>query len=53
MKSLWIGLVLVLASSLQVNAQDAKEDSTYKKWFVGSTLYLLGNFTPCFNKENS
>lgn len=44
-KILWIGLALVLASSLQVNAQYAKQDSTYKKWFVGSTLFLLGNFS--------
>ena len=43
-KILWIGLVLVLTSSLQVNAQYAKQDSTYKPWFVGSTLFLLGNF---------
>ncbi len=42
-KILWIGLALVLASSLQVNAQYAKTDSTYKRWFVGSTLFLLGN----------
>ncbi len=45
-KILWIGLALVLASSLQVNAQNAKQDSTYKKWFVGSTLLMLGNFIP-------
>ncbi|QNA46622.1 hypothetical protein [Lacibacter sediminis] len=44
-KILWIGLALSLASSLQVNAQYAKTDSTYKKWFVGSTLFLLGNFS--------
>jgi hypothetical protein len=44
-KILWIGLALVLASSLQVNAQYAKTDSTYKKWFVGTSLFvLLGNF---------
>lgn len=42
-KILWIGLVLVLTSSLQVNAQYAKTDSTYKRWFVGSSLFLLGN----------
>ncbi len=45
-KILWIGLALVLASSLQVNAQYAKTDSTYKRWFVGSTLFVLGNFAP-------
>jgi len=43
MKSLWIGLALVLANSLQVKAQYAKQDSSYKKYFVGSTLFLLGN----------
>jgi len=42
-KILWIGLVLVLTSSLQVNAQYAKQDSTFKRWFVGSTMFLLGN----------
>ncbi|MBC3789519.1 hypothetical protein [Spirosoma utsteinense] len=42
-KILWIGLVLVLTSCLQGNAQYAKQDSTYKRWFVGSTIFLLGN----------
>ncbi len=45
-KILWIGLALVLASSLQVNAQYAKQDSTYRKYFVGSTFLMLGNFIP-------
>lgn len=40
------GLALVLVSSLRVNAQYAKQDSTYKKHFVGSTLFLLGNLAP-------
>ena len=44
-KVLWITLILMLSSSLQVNAQYNKQDSTYKKWFVGSTLFLLGNFS--------
>jgi hypothetical protein len=43
-KILWIGLVLLLTSTLQVNAQYAKTDSTYKRWFVGTSLFvLLGN----------
>jgi len=50
-KTLWIGLVLVLASCLQVSAQDTKNDSTYRRWFVGSTLYLLGNFDNTNNPE--
>ncbi len=46
----WIGLAFVLVCSLQVNAQNSKQDSTYKKFFVGSTLLLLGNFIP--NDQN-
>jgi hypothetical protein len=45
-KILWIGLALVLVSSLQVNAQYSKQDSTFKRWFVGSTLFILGNLAP-------
>ena len=44
-KILWIGLALVLAGSLQVNAQYDKTDSTYKRWFIGSTMFLLGNLS--------
>jgi hypothetical protein len=44
-KILWMGLATVLVSSLQVNAQYSKQDSTYKRCFVGSTLFLLGNFS--------
>lgn len=42
-KILWIGLTLMLVSSLQVNAQYAEADSNYSRWFVGSTMFLLGN----------
>jgi hypothetical protein len=50
-KNLWIGLVFLWASSLQLNAQNSPKDSTYKRWFVGSTLYLLGNFDKVNNPE--
>lgn len=50
-KILWIGVALLLASSLQVNAQSSTQDSTYKKWFVGSTLLMLGNFSKVNNPE--
>lgn len=44
-KVLWIILATVLASNLQVNAQYAKTDSTYNKWFIGTSLFVLfGNF---------
>jgi hypothetical protein len=45
-KILWIVFVLMMTSALQVNAQYAKTDSTYKKCFVGSTMFLLGNLAP-------
>ncbi|RAW02074.1 hypothetical protein [Pseudochryseolinea flava] len=43
-KIILFGLAFALASCLQVNAQYTKQDSTYKKYFIGSTLFLLGNF---------
>lgn len=43
-KILWIGLALMLVCMLQVKAQYTKTDSTYKRWFVGTSLFvLLGN----------
>ena len=45
-KFLIIGLVSLLAARLNVNAQHSKQDSTYKKWFVGSSFLRLGNFIP-------
>jgi hypothetical protein len=45
-KILFIGFVIMLTSMLQVKAQSAIQDSTYKKWFVGSSLLMLGNFIP-------
>jgi hypothetical protein len=45
-KILWSGLALVLATTLQVNAQHDKQDSTYKKYFIGSSFLMLGNLVP-------
>ena len=43
-KMLLFALTLMMASTLQVKAQYAKTDSTYKRWFVGTSLFvLLGN----------
>lgn len=44
-KILWIVLAIILTSNLQMHAQYAKQDSTYKKCFVGSTLFMLGNLS--------
>lgn len=48
---LWIGLAFVLASSLQVNAHYAKQDSIYRRWYIGSSLLLVGNFSKVNNPE--
>ena len=44
-KILWIGLVLLLTSTIQLNAQYAKTDTTYNRRFIGSTIFLLGNIS--------
>lgn len=44
-KILCFTLILMIVSTLQVKAQYAKQDSIYKKYFVGSTLFMLGNFS--------
>jgi hypothetical protein len=45
-KKLLIGFVLIMTNTLLVKAQYSRQDSTYKKWFVGSTFLMLGNFIP-------
>ncbi len=45
-KILFISLVFILIWAPQLKAQYAKTDSTHKKWFIGSTLFLLGNLAP-------
>lgn len=39
-----MGLVLFVASAIQLRAEQAERDSTYRRWYVGSSLFLLGNF---------
>jgi hypothetical protein len=45
-KTFTLGLILLLTASTQLAAQYAKQDTTYKKCFVGSTLFMLGNLAP-------
>lgn len=45
-KILLFALTIMMASSLQLNAQYAKDDSTFRKHFIGSTMFLLGNLAP-------
>lgn len=39
-------LILLLTGTLQANAQPTRNDSTYRKYFVGSTFLMLGNLIP-------
>lgn len=39
-------IALMMASVLQLKAQNSGKDSSYKRCFVGSTFLMLGNFIP-------
>lgn len=45
-KILFIGVFLMLTGTLTLKAQSARKDSSYRKYFIGSTLLMLGNFIP-------
>ncbi len=45
-KILVLGLVLMLAASARLKAQYAKQDSSFKKCFIGSSFFMLGNLLP-------
>lgn len=48
---LFMGFVIILTSTIQLKAQTAKKDSTFRRWYIGSTLYLLGNLDNRNNPE--
>ena len=50
-RRIWVALTLVFLSSLQVNAQKEINERANRKWFVGSTLLLLGNLDDTNNPE--
>lgn len=45
-KKISLLIALLGAFSINLHAQDAEQDSTYKQWFVGSSFFMLGNFIP-------
>ena len=55
-KILYLLLALLLLVHGPAIGQYARQDSTYKKWFVGSSMFLLGNLarvnTPNFAQLN-
>lgn len=50
-KILLIGLAFALVSSLRVNAQVTTKDSSFKRWYIGSSFLMLGNFDKVNNPE--
>lgn len=50
-KILIISILLLMTSAHVLKAQNVKQEPIYRKWFIGSTLYLLGNFTEKHNPE--
>lgn len=45
-KKMTLALALLCAFTFNLQAQHAKQDSTYKKYLVGSTFMMLGNLVP-------
>ncbi len=50
-KILLIGLAFALVSSLRMNAQVTTKDSSFKRWYIGSSFLMLGNFDKVNNPE--
>lgn len=55
-KLLFMGIILTLTSPYLLKAQYSKQDSTFKKYFIGTSLFMLGNIdsrnTPDFVQLN-
>lgn len=50
-KILLFVLTLIITNTLQVKAQYVEQDSTNRKFFIGSTFLMLGNFSKVNNPE--
>lgn len=50
-KKLILALALLGAFSLNLKAQYAKTDTSYKRCFIGTTLFVLGNFASVNSPE--
>lgn len=46
MRPLLLACAVLMATPLQVRGQYARDDSTFKRYFVGSTLFMLANLVP-------
>jgi hypothetical protein len=43
-KILWFALILLASGTLQVKGKTARPDRTFRRWFIGNSLLILGNF---------
>jgi hypothetical protein len=40
-RTIWVGVIVILATSVPLTAQYSQADSTYKRWFVGTSLFVI------------
>ncbi len=45
-KIVWLSIAFLMLNTFNASAQYEKTDSTHKRWFIGSTVFLLGNLSP-------
>lgn len=41
-----VGFILMMTGTLHLKAQNARQDSNFRRFYIGSSLYMLGNFIP-------
>lgn len=42
-RKLFVCVFIIITHTIQIKAQNANTDHNFKRWFLGSTLFLLGN----------
>lgn len=45
-KIVWLSIAFLMLNTFNANAQYEKTDSLHKRWFIGSTVFLVGNLSP-------
>lgn len=50
-KIVWLSFAFLMLYTFNANAQYEKTDSLHKRWFIGSTMFLVGNLAPVNSPE--
>jgi hypothetical protein len=50
-KSVIMGFVVLMTSTVHLRAEDLQQDSTFRRWYVGSSLFMFGNLDRVNNPE--